>query len=109
MLLLKAFRVWLGMLLAAFLSGALRELLLVRLVGEQLDTSSVSSYCPELFSGSPMPLSKRKDHYQPARSWVLGSSGLSSVSCVSLAFFTLSCMHPGRSCWRTTISSEDDC
>ena len=36
MLVLKACGVWLGMLLAAFLNGALRELLLVRLVGEQI-------------------------------------------------------------------------
>jgi hypothetical protein len=36
MLWVKAFGVWLGMLLAAFLNGALRELLLVRLVGEQV-------------------------------------------------------------------------
>jgi hypothetical protein len=36
MLFLKAFGVWLGMLLAAFLNGALRELLIVRLVGEQV-------------------------------------------------------------------------
>ena len=35
MLFLKAFGVWLGML-AAFLNGALRELLIVRLVGEQV-------------------------------------------------------------------------
>jgi hypothetical protein len=33
-LFLKAFGVWLGMLVAAFLNGALRELLIVRLVGE---------------------------------------------------------------------------
>ena len=36
MLWVKAFGVWLGMLLAAFLNGALRELLIVRLVGEQV-------------------------------------------------------------------------
>jgi hypothetical protein len=36
MLFLKAFEVWLGMLVAAFLNGALRELLFVRLVGEQV-------------------------------------------------------------------------
>jgi hypothetical protein len=36
MLFLKAFGMWLGMLVAAFLNGALRELLLVRLVGEQI-------------------------------------------------------------------------
>jgi hypothetical protein len=36
MLFLKAFGVWLGMLLAAFLNGALRELLIVRFVGEQV-------------------------------------------------------------------------
>ena len=36
MLFLKAFGVWLGMLVAASLNGALRELLLVRLVGEQV-------------------------------------------------------------------------
>jgi hypothetical protein len=36
MLVLKAFGVWLGMLLVAFLNGALRELLIVRLVGEQV-------------------------------------------------------------------------
>ena len=34
MLFLKAFGVWLGMLVAAFVNGALRELLLVRFVGE---------------------------------------------------------------------------
>jgi hypothetical protein len=32
----KAFGVWLVMLVAAFLNGALRELLIVRLVGEQV-------------------------------------------------------------------------
>ena len=32
----KAFGVWLLMLVAAFLNGALRELLIVRLVGEQV-------------------------------------------------------------------------
>jgi hypothetical protein len=36
MLFLKAFGVWLGMLVAAFLNGALREVLIVRLVGEQV-------------------------------------------------------------------------
>ena len=36
MLFLKAFGVWLGMLLAAFLNGALREVLIVRLVGKQV-------------------------------------------------------------------------
>jgi hypothetical protein len=36
MLWVKAFGVWLGMLLAAFLNGALRELLIVRLGGEQV-------------------------------------------------------------------------
>ena len=36
MLLLKAFGVWLGMLVVAFVNGALRELLIVRLVGEQV-------------------------------------------------------------------------
>jgi hypothetical protein len=36
MLFLKAFGVWLVMLVAAFLNGALRELLIVRLVGEQV-------------------------------------------------------------------------
>src|ERR671934_2844543 len=36
MLFLKALGVWLGMLVAAFLNGALRELLIVRLVGEQV-------------------------------------------------------------------------
>jgi hypothetical protein len=34
MLWVKVFGVWLVMLLAAFLNGALRELLIVRLVGE---------------------------------------------------------------------------
>ena len=34
MLWLKAFGVWLVMLVAAFVNGALRELLIVRLVGE---------------------------------------------------------------------------
>ena len=36
MLFRKAFGVWLGMLLAAFVNGALRELLIVRLVGEHV-------------------------------------------------------------------------
>ena len=36
MLWVKAFVVWLLMLVAAFLNGALRELLIVRLVGEQV-------------------------------------------------------------------------
>jgi hypothetical protein len=36
MLLVKAFGVWLGMLVAAFLNGALRELLIVPYVGEPL-------------------------------------------------------------------------
>jgi hypothetical protein len=36
MLWVKAFGVWLLMLMAAFLNGALRELLIVRLVGEQV-------------------------------------------------------------------------
>lgn len=36
MLFLKAFGVWLVMLVAAFLNGALRELLIVRLVGQQV-------------------------------------------------------------------------
>jgi hypothetical protein len=36
MLFLKAFGVWLLMLVAAFLNGAFRELLIVRFVGEQL-------------------------------------------------------------------------
>jgi hypothetical protein len=35
MLFVKAFGVWLVMVLAAFVNGALRELLIVRLVGEQ--------------------------------------------------------------------------
>jgi hypothetical protein len=35
-LFLKAFGVWLGMLVVAFVNGALRELLIVRLVGEQV-------------------------------------------------------------------------
>jgi hypothetical protein len=35
-LFLKAGGVWLGMLVAAFLNGALRELLIMRLVGEQV-------------------------------------------------------------------------
>jgi hypothetical protein len=36
MLWVKAFGVWLGMLVAAFLNGVLRELLILRLVGEQV-------------------------------------------------------------------------
>jgi hypothetical protein len=36
MLWVKAFGMWLGMLLAAFLNGALRELFIVRLVREQV-------------------------------------------------------------------------
>jgi hypothetical protein len=48
MLFLKAFGVWLGMLVAAFLNGALREGLSVRLVGEQV--GHVISVC--LLSGA---------------------------------------------------------
>jgi hypothetical protein len=47
MLFVKAGGVWLVMLVAAFLNGALRELLLVRLVGEQV--GHVLSVC--LLSG----------------------------------------------------------
>ena len=48
MLWLKAFGVWLVMLVAAFVNGALRELLIVRLVGEQV--AHVLSVC--LLSGA---------------------------------------------------------
>jgi hypothetical protein len=105
----KAFGIWLAMLVAAFLNGALRELLIVRLVGEYVGhvfsvvlLSGAIFGLTSLFITAQSPL--------PARTLLgMGLFWLILSLLFEFGFFHYGMQEPWRNCWQTTTSSGDDC
>ena len=109
MVFVNAFGVWLVMLVAAFINGAIRELLIVPQGGEQVGhflsvfvLSGVIFGITYLFIRALGPL--------PARMLLgVGLFWLVLSLLFEFGFFTTLCMRRGVNCWLTTISSGDDC